>query len=60
MDDSCTTVKGFETHRLAWVPDQDTANFKRQDAEIKATQKPDEDLDHHQKARIRHFAASEG
>ena len=55
MDDSCTTSKGFETHRLARVVDPDTANFKRQRAGSRASLAPGETLGNCQEARIRHF-----
>lgn len=55
IDDSYTTVEGFKTNRLAMVLDQDTANFKRQWAGIKAALKPGETLGNYQEARIRRF-----
>ena len=55
LEDSYTTAKGFETNRLAYVLDQDTANFKRQHAGVKASLKPGETLGNYQEARIRQF-----
>ncbi len=55
MEDSYTTAQGFETHRLAHVLDQDTDNFKRQYAGIRASVKAGQTLGNYQEARIRHF-----
>ncbi len=55
LDDSYTTAKGFETNRLAHVLDQDTNNFKRQHAGIRASLKTGETLGNYQEARIRRF-----
>ena len=55
LEDSYSTAKGFETNRLAYVLDQDTANFKRQHAGIKASFKKGQTLGNYQEARIRNF-----
>ncbi len=55
MSDSCTTAKGFETYRVARLLGQDTANFKRQDAGIRASLKPGETLSNRREALIRYF-----
>ncbi len=52
MDDSYTGVEGFP---LGMVLDQDTDNFRRQWAGIKASIKPGETLGNYQESRIRHF-----
>ena len=52
MDDSYTSVEGFP---LGMVLDQDTDNFRRQWAGIKASTKPGETLGNYQESRIRHF-----
>jgi len=55
IDDSYTSVEGFKGNRLAMVLDQDTANFKRQWAGIRAALKPGATLGNYQEARIRRF-----
>jgi phenylpropionate dioxygenase-like ring-hydroxylating dioxygenase large terminal subunit len=55
IDDSYTTVDGFKENRLAMVLDQDTANFKRQRAGIKAATKTGQTLGNYQESRIRRF-----
>ena len=55
IDDSYTTVPEFEATGLAFVLDQDTENFKRQRAGIKAAAKPGQTLGNYQEARIRAF-----
>ena len=55
IDDSYTTARGFEAHRLAHVLDQDTDNFKRQWAGMQASVKAGQTLGNYQEARIRHF-----
>ncbi len=52
IDDSYTTVDGFA---LAFVLDQDTENFERQRAGMKAARKPGQTLGNYQEARIRRF-----
>jgi len=55
IDDSYTTVEGFKENRLAMVLDQDTDNFKRQWAGMKAAFKPGQTLGNYQESRIRRF-----
>ena len=55
IDDSYTTVPAFKDNRLGYVLDQDTDNFKRQWAGIRASLKGSETLGNYQEARIRHF-----
>jgi phenylpropionate dioxygenase-like ring-hydroxylating dioxygenase large terminal subunit len=55
IDDSYTTVPAFVATGLAHVLDQDTENFRRQRAGIKASQKPGQTLGNYQEARIRRF-----
>jgi nitrite reductase/ring-hydroxylating ferredoxin subunit len=52
MEDSYTGVEGFP---LGLVLDQDTDNFRRQWAGMKASVKPGETLGNYQESRIRHF-----
>jgi hypothetical protein len=55
LEDSYTTVPGFAETGLAYVLDQDTDNFKRQRAGMKASLKLGQTLGNYQEARIRHF-----
>ena len=55
IDDSYTTVPAFAATGLAYVLDQDTANFRRQRAGIKAAFKTGQTLGNYQEARIRRF-----
>lgn len=53
IDDSYTTVADFAATGLAYVLDQDTENFKRQRAGMKAAMKTGQTLGNYQEARIR-------
>ena len=53
IDDSYTSVPAFAATGLAYVLDQDTENFKRQRAGMKASRKPGQTLGNYQEARIR-------
>lgn len=55
IDDSYTTVPEFAATGLAYVLDQDTENFRRQRAGIKASLKMGQTLGNYQEARIRRF-----
>jgi phenylpropionate dioxygenase-like ring-hydroxylating dioxygenase large terminal subunit len=55
IDDSYTTVPAFAATGLAYVLDQDTDNFRRQRAGIKAAFKQGQTLGNYQEARIRRF-----
>ena len=55
IDEPYVSVESFATNRLAYVLDQDTDNFKRQWAGIRASLKGRETLGNYQEARIRHF-----
>jgi phenylpropionate dioxygenase-like ring-hydroxylating dioxygenase large terminal subunit len=55
IDDAYTTVPAFAATGLAHVLDQDTANFRRQRAGMKASLKPGQTLGNYQEVRIRHF-----
>ena len=55
IDDSYTTVPAFAATGLAYVLDQDTENFRRQRAGIKAAVKRGQTLGNYQEARIRRF-----
>ena len=55
IEDSYVTVDAFKRNRLSGVLDQDTDNFKRQWAGIKASMKGTQTLGNYQEARIRHF-----
>ena len=55
IDDSYTSVAAFAATGLAYVLDQDTENFKRQRAGIKASLKAAQTLGNYQEARIRRF-----
>jgi phenylpropionate dioxygenase-like ring-hydroxylating dioxygenase large terminal subunit len=55
MDENYADVPAFAGNRLGAVLDQDTDNFKRQWAGIKASLKGAETLGNYQEARIRHF-----
>ena len=48
IDDSYTTVPAFAATGLAYVLDQDTDNFKRQRAGMKASRKPGQTLGNYQ------------
>ncbi len=55
IDEPYVSVPGFKENRLSYVLDQDTDNFKRQWAGIKASAKGAQTLGNYQEARIRHF-----
>jgi phenylpropionate dioxygenase-like ring-hydroxylating dioxygenase large terminal subunit len=55
IDDSYQSVEAFAATGLAYVLDQDTENFRRQRAGIKAAFKPGQTLGNYQEVRIRHF-----
>ncbi len=55
LDQSYTEVEAFATNRLAAVLDEDTDNFRRQWAGMKASRKRGQTLGNYQEARIRHF-----
>jgi hypothetical protein len=55
IDDSYTTVDAFAETGLAYVLDQDTENFKRQRAGMKASLKRGQTLANYQEVRIRRF-----
>lgn len=55
IDQSYTDVDDFKGNRLAAVLDEDTDNFKRQSAGMKASLKPGQTLGNYQEVRIRHF-----
>ena len=55
INDSYTTVPEFAATGLAFVLDQDTENFQRQRAGIKASLKRGQTLVNYQELRIRHF-----
>ncbi|MEQ8859096.1 MAG: aromatic ring-hydroxylating dioxygenase subunit alpha [Pseudomonadales bacterium] len=55
IDDSYTGVEAFAATGLAYVLDQDTENFRRQRAGMKASLKPGQTLGNYQEARIRHL-----
>ncbi len=55
IDDSYATVAEFAATGLAYVLDQDTENFRRQRAGMKASLKPGQTLANYQEVRIRHF-----
>ena len=55
IDEPYVSVDSFKENRLSAVLDQDTDNFKRQWAGIKASLKGSETLGNYQEARIRHF-----
>ena len=55
IDDSYTSVAAFAATGLAYVLDQDTENFKRQRAGIKASLMAAQTLGNYQEARIRRF-----
>jgi len=58
IDDSYKTVPAFVATGLAHVLDQDTENFHRQRAGIKASFKTGQTLGNYQEARIRRFHAT--
>lgn len=55
IDDSYTSVPAFVATGLAHVLDQDTENFRRQRAGMKASRKPGQTLGNYQEVRIRHL-----
>lgn len=55
IEDPYVGVDSFKRNRLSGVLDQDTENFKRQWAGIKASMKGTQTLGNYQEARIRHF-----
>lgn len=55
LDDSYTSVPEFNETGLAFVLDQDTDNFKRQRAGMKAAVKQGQTLGNYQESRIRAF-----
>ena len=55
IDEPYTSAPPFAGNRLAAVFDQDTDNFQRQWAGIKAAYKTGATLGNYQEARIRHF-----
>ncbi|HEY6597764.1 MAG TPA: aromatic ring-hydroxylating dioxygenase subunit alpha [Pseudomonadales bacterium] len=55
IDDSYMGVPAFVATGLAYVLDQDTENFRRQRAGIKASRKAGQTLGNYQEARIRRF-----
>jgi hypothetical protein len=55
LEDSYQTVEAFAESGLAYVLDQDTDNFRRQRAGMKASLKAGQTLGNYQECRIRHF-----
>jgi len=55
IDEPYVSLESFRTNRLSHVLDQDTNNFKRQWAGMKASLKGTQTLGNYQEARIRHF-----
>ncbi|MGK0224298.1 MAG: phenylpropionate dioxygenase-like ring-hydroxylating dioxygenase large terminal subunit [Limisphaerales bacterium] len=55
IDEPYESLASFKTNRLSFVLDQDTDNFKRQWAGMKASLKGAQTLGNYQEARIRHF-----
>jgi len=55
IDEPYVSLESFRTNRLAAVLDQDTENFRRQWAGIKASIRGTQTLGNYQEARIRHF-----
>lgn len=55
IDDPYMGVPEFVATGLAYVLDQDTENFRRQRAGLKASFKPGQTLGNYQEVRIRHF-----
>ena len=55
IDEPYVSVESFAENRLSFVLDQDTDNFKRQWAGMKASLKGKQTLGNYQEARIRHF-----
>ena len=55
IDEPYVSLESFKTNRLSYVLDQDTDNFKRQWAGMKASLKGAQTLGNYQEARIRHF-----
>jgi hypothetical protein len=55
IDEPYVSLDSFRENRLSYVLDQDTDNFKRQWAGIKASRKGAQTLGNYQEARIRHF-----
>ena len=55
IDEPYVSLDSFKTNRLSHVLDQDTDNFQRQLAGMKASLKGTQTLGNYQEARIRHF-----
>jgi hypothetical protein len=55
IDEPYESLASFKTNRLSFVLDQDTDNFERQWAGMKASLKGAQTLGNYQEARIRHF-----
>ena len=55
IEEPYVSLNSFKTNRLSYVLDQDTENFQRQWAGIKASLKGGQTLGNYQEARIRHF-----
>ena len=55
IDEPYVSLESFRANRLSAVLDQDTENFKRQWAGIKASIRGTQTLGNYQEARIRHF-----
>jgi hypothetical protein len=58
IDTPYVALESFNENRLAAVLDEDTSNFKRQWAGIKASAKGKQTLANYQEVRIRHFHAA--
>ena len=58
IDTPYVALESFNQNRLAAVLDEDTSNFKRQWAGIKASAKGKQTLANYQEVRIRHFHAA--
>lgn len=55
IDEPYVSLDSFKENRLSYVLDQDTDNFKRQWAGMKASRKGAQTLANYQEVRIRHF-----
>ncbi len=55
IEEPYVSLESFRENRLSYVLDQDTDNFRRQWAGIKASKKGKQTLGNYQEARIRHF-----
>lgn len=55
IEEPYVSLDSFKSNRLSYVLDQDTENFERQWAGIKASLKGSQTLGNYQEARIRHF-----